>query len=279
MSQTVWRFTLASVVGTSHAKLAVPCQDASDCEVMYTAAGEPVLVAIVSDGAGSAARAEVGATLACELFLGEMYALFAAGGTVQDVSRDFVCDWVKRFQEEIAAIARPEGLWPRDFACTVLAAIVGIKAAVFFQIGDGAIVVSSQDEPQEYNWVFWPQKGEYENTTVFATDPESLDYLEHEMYAGSISEIALFTDGLQRLALHFPSQIAYAPFFRAMFAPLRVELPGFREKLSHLLATFLGSSQVNSRTDDDKTLILATRRATTALPTAGESAHDQDGSM
>lgn len=131
---------------------------------------------------------------------------------------------------------------------------------MFFQVGDGAIVVSSSEEPEEYNWIFWPQHGAFANTTNFATDAESLERIECERIERNIDEIALFSDGLERLTLNFQAQTAHNPFFNSVFTLLRQAPESSSEQFSQSLASFLSSPQVNDRTDDDKTLILATRR-------------------
>jgi hypothetical protein len=70
-----------------------------------------------------------------------------------------------------------------------------------------------------------------------------------------VDEVALLTDGLQSLALRFASREAHGPFFEPMFERLR----GPEQPSESELAAFLGSGPVNARTDDDKTLVLATR--------------------
>ena len=62
MIEDSWRVVGVSVVGTSHLDRAVPCQDAHRYQVL---SGGELLVA-VADGAGSAARAEAGASRAVE---------------------------------------------------------------------------------------------------------------------------------------------------------------------------------------------------------------------
>jgi len=171
-----------------------------------------------------------------------------------------VGDWIRRYQNEISLLAGVEGLELRDFACTLLAAVVDLNCALFIQIGDGAIVISSDEKPDEFCWVFWPQQGQYANTTNFLTDREAIDRFEHSPVNSRIDEVALFTDGLQSLALHYESRRAPGPFFRPMFSWLRPRAGGHCEDLSSSLASFLDSSRVNDCTDDDKTLILATRR-------------------
>jgi hypothetical protein len=65
---------------------------------------------------------------------------------------------------------------------------------------------------------------------------------------------------LQRLALVYESKSAHNPFFLPMFSVLRKTAPDNLDSLSDQLAKFLNSPEVNERTDDDKSLILATRR-------------------
>lgn len=263
MTDGNWRYARTSVAGTSHTRSALSCQDASDCQVIHDAAGKPILVMVVADGARSAAHSEIGAQLACTLFLDEMTNLFESGGQVSDITREFVTSWLTHFQYAVETRAEAINSHARDFACTLIAAIIADDTAVFLQIGDGAIVVATPDEPDEYGWVFWPQRGEYENVTVFATDPRANEYLELEVVTREFEELALFTDGLQRLALHFASQTVHNPFFRPMFAPLRSAPEGYLAATSTALANFLTSPAVNDRTDDDKTLVLATRRVDT----------------
>ena len=255
-----WRYAAASALGTSHARLGLPCQDASACRVLTGAKGEAVLVAAASDGAGSALRAEVGARLACDLVVDEVATLLETGGDLRRITREFLESWLLRFQNEVAARAEAEELAPRDFACTLLAAVVGADCAVFFQIGDGTIVVSTADEGDSYNWIFWPANGEYANTTFFATDPEAASHLSWDLMERRVEELALLTDGLQQLALHFQTRTAHAPFFRPLLAAVRNAGPIEAAALSEKLAGYLDSPAVNERTDDDKTLILATRR-------------------
>lgn len=276
MSVEPWKFIFASVIGTSHTKAGTPCQDASACRLLTSADGSSVLVAVVADGAGSARKSEVGAALACSLFVEEMSSLFELGGAVREITLDFAKSWITRFRNEVTLRAESEELKPRDFACTFLAAVVGSDSAVFLQIGDGAIVVSSRNEPDEYGHIFWPQQGEYANVTNFATDPAAHEKLEHSLVNHCIDEVALFSDGLQSLALHYESRMAHTPFFRPVFAWLRPAPAGFSEKLTFSLASYLDSQKVNDCTDDDKTLILATRRISVETQVASEQVNGSE---
>ena len=261
MTVGAWRYAYASATGTAHGRVGLPCQDAGACEVLVTAAAEAVLIAVAADGAGSAARAEVGAQLACARAVEELEAHFAGGGSVDGLTRAAMHRLLTGIQHEIAARAAVEGLAARHFACTLLLAVVGAEAAMFLQVGDGAIVTLDPRASDTYCWIFWPQRGEYENTTTFVTEPAALAGFHHELAPRAFDEIALFTDGLQRLALHLATQAAYDPFFRPMFRALRPASRGYQLNLSSTLAEFLASPRVTARTDDDTTLILATRAA------------------
>jgi Protein phosphatase 2C len=272
-----WRYAAASVAGTSHVRQQRSCEDAHRCEVVRTAAGETVLTAFVADGAGSAQRAEAGAQLACSLASDEIHNLLASGGGLAGIDAGFLAGCLARLRSEVVARAEAEGLRPREFACTLLGAVVGEEAAVFLQIGDGAIVISprpEEGEEGEYRWVFWPATGEYENTTFFATQPDAAEHLQHAYVEGPIDEIALFSDGLQRLVLDFKNRTAPAPFFRSMLSWVRAAGDGELPRLPALLTGHLSSPLVNDRTDDDKTLILATRRPAVSPAVSSASGAD-----
>jgi len=257
----VWKYASASVRGTSHEKSEKPCQDFSVCQVINTHNGNEVLVAVVSDGAGSATHSEVGSELACSLFVDEITAYLETGNRIQELDREFYVEWISRFQYEVKVRADAMSLSSREFACTFLSIVIDDSCAVFAQIGDGAIVTNSPEEEDIYSWQFWPQQGEYENTTFFATQTNANEKLEFSLRTGRVcSEVALFSDGLQRLALHYQSQSAHSPFFRPFFQALRSQPEANSINFKGSLRAFLESEQVNNRTDDDKSLILATRR-------------------
>lgn len=259
MSPPEWRLAAASALGTAHLQLGLPCQDAHRCSVQRTAEGEPVLVAVVCDGAGSAARADAGAGLASRLIHDEIAAaLRAEGFEIRGLTRDWMKERLDLFQSEVAALATAEEAQPRDYACTLLAAAVGPDCAAFFQIGDGVIVIG--EDAETYRWIFWPDHGEYENVTFFATGPDAAEHLQYELIENQVDELALLSDGLQRLALHYQTKTAHAGFFKPMMATLQAAPEIVLEGLSFQLEAFLSSPAVNERTDDDKTLVLATRR-------------------
>lgn len=251
----MWKTIFDSVRGTSHERTATPCQDSSAVRVVDVK-GQTYLLASCADGAGTAEYSNVGSRIAVD-YLVELAAVTLAGGSLlQTIDRTQALGWYQEVRSRIDNEASARQTESRQLACTLLLAIVGQEGSVFVQVGDGAIVIGCNDA---YETVFWPQSGEYANTTNFLTDAA---YKERAVFAyrhGIVEELAVFTDGLQMLGLSFAQKKVHAPFFLPLFRSLRnSDDPA---ALQTPLRTFLESGGVNDRTDDDKTLILATRYA------------------
>ena len=84
----------------------------------------------------------------------------------KSIDKAYVLRWLEGICEEMKRAAEAEGLQLRDLACTLLGAIVRDESALFFQIGDGAVIYAKEGE-EEYREVFWPQHGEFANQTNF----------------------------------------------------------------------------------------------------------------
>lgn len=255
----MWKYGYASVAGASHLKSGLPCQDASVVAIASNSAGEEILIVIASDGAGSAAFAQIGSRMACDLFLSEVKNLWEAKGDWGQFGQDFFTQWPAKFQAILQAENQHNGQKLNSFACTFLIAIVGREQAIFVQIGDGAMVKANSENPNQYNCVCWPQQGEYANTTNFLTDADAAAKMFYAHVQEQVDEVALFTDGLQNLVLDYRTQTAHSPYFSAFFNWLRPRPLGYSRELSEALIVYLNSEKVNARTDDDKTLILASR--------------------
>jgi len=251
-----WKAIGKSVAGTSHIAVEKPCEDALCYTVAKNAWSAEALVCCVSDGAGSAAYASAAsthiATRAAELlehvFLEDTFSeasVFKVAETIYD---------------ELQQMAEENGVPISEYAATMLACVLTPETSVFLQIGDGAIV--RKNETGAYQLIWWPQTGEYHNTTFFLVDNANMPNLKVLITDDRTTEVALLTDGLQMLALSVETQNAHQPFFDGLFAPLRHAADA--DKISVLngkLEEWLNSAAINNRTDDDKTLFLATRLA------------------
>ena len=249
-----WKYASASVVGTSHLSSPDPiCQDANRCTYIPDA---HALICVVSDGAGSAPCSAEGSQLACEIVVRE--ASYAPASEL--CKKSFALATLTTVREELLLKSEESGSRLKDFACTLLVAILKGDSTAFWQIGDGAICFRLSGE-DSFHYAFWPTKGEYANITEFVTDDNALDELQFDDAPLPIIDLALFSDGLERLALDFALGEVHARFLTPLFPYLRKGNPGHLEDISSQMRDFLGSERVNNHTDDDKTLILATLEA------------------
>jgi hypothetical protein len=257
----MWNLLAQSVTGSSHVRLGQPCQDA--CAVANEViADQSIIILTCADGAGSAQFADVGAGQACETIVNRALADMRDGLMPEAIERDTVLYWADEARKKLDFEAAQRQAAARDLACTLLLAVVGEHSAAFAQIGDGAMVTRYGEE---FRPVFWPQAGEYANSTNFLTQEDFADHLEFVRFDERIDELAAFSDGLQRLALNMARRSGHRPFFEPLFARLRAVDSG--DDLREPLRQFLESARVAQRSDDDKTLILATRVASRAEPT------------
>ena len=252
-----WRVLGASVVGTSHSKLGRGCEDDNGAARL----ADGTIVVVVADGAGSAPRSAEGSACAVEAGVARAAALLEGAAhpdseegwqaTLSDVLADIRAA-IERLAEGAEADAPRAEL--RSFATTVLGAVVTEAWLAAAQIGDGGVVAREADG--RFTLVLKPQHGEHINETFFVTQD---DYLRRaEFVARPVDEVtglALFTDGLEQLALQMPGYRPYAPFFTSLF-----EFADDPEADTDGVEEFLTSERVCARTDDDKTLVLAVRR-------------------
>jgi hypothetical protein len=243
-----WATLGESVTGTSHQGRNTPCQDAF--RFRSFGPSDDWIVLAVADGAGSASRSDVGAILACDEFVRRV----GDSGVELLFNREGMTSLFSEVRSAINAEAARLEVPARELACTALLAILGPEMAAFAQVGDGAIVLAVGEE---YCTVFWPEPAEYANATDFLTDDRLPDTLQFETMSRPVSEIAVLTDGLQRLALDYSNRSPYTPFFRPLFLSFRTATD--TSSLTDQFRAFLDSPRVNARTDDDKTLVLAIR--------------------
>jgi Protein phosphatase 2C len=208
----------------------------------------------VADGAGTAERGGEGAELAMQAaaaFVGTKLKLPEFG-----ISDSLAVDCVSAVRGRIYAAADSAGLTARDYACTFLGVISTPQASLAMQIGDGGIVV---DAGGRLELAVAPMSGEYANMTHFVTEDDAITVMATKIFAGPLLRVAVFTDGLQRLALNMAANTPHEPFFAPFFAVLSTATDAHEDELQSALVRFLAAPAVNERTDDDKTLALAVR--------------------
>jgi hypothetical protein len=244
-----WRVISASVRGRRHEKTGQPCQDAH----WWTAGPEGLLVTAVADGAGSASLAELGAELAASTavrVLAERLAVVLNG--TEELFRDHLQAAFQAAQEAVLSEAVLRQVHPRELAATLLVVLASPHLVVAGQIGDGAIIIQTPYGGLEA--LTRPAAGEYLNETQFLVSPAALNQVQVSCRKGPITHLALFSDGLQMLALKMPAGDPHAPFFAPL---LRLAEAGDIAQARGQLEAFLKSPRVGDRTDDDLTLVVA----------------------
>ena len=249
-----WKYAATSAIGTSHLKTEDGvCQDAHRCIITPDVRR---MACIVSDGAGSASRSAEASRLVCD-----RTAMLVSHAPEDDVHTEgYARRVISELRLALEELAESEDVPLRQFACTLLVAIVTDDVCTFWQLGDGAICFR-EDGQEEYKVAIWPSKGEYANTTYFLTDSNASDELEWDSVEMQIADVAVFSDGLERLALDFKTQKAHTKFFTGLFPHLYDRPAGEASEIQEQLAQFLTSDRINAKTDDDKTIILATRES------------------
>ncbi|MCC6285553.1 MAG: protein phosphatase 2C domain-containing protein [Phycisphaerales bacterium] len=247
-----WRIAQATTLGTSHLADSIACQDSH--LVDFVVAGERAewLLIAVADGAGSASQSHLGSRAACTaaiLYLkSHSDALLNADTALECVRQCFAAAL-----HDVEDLAEREGASLRDFATTLQVAAIGDQHAAFGQVGDGVVVWG---EPGDLRVAHWPEQ-EALNLTDFITGAPLSETLHVAIVPSTIRRVACMTDGLAPLLLDFRAKGPHGPAFEKLFATCTAA-PDPAD-LSEDLATFLDSPQVNHRTDDDKTLVLAVR--------------------
>ena len=219
------------------------------------------LVAAVADGAGSAAHSDLGARLAATVSIeGILKRLLEnPNGVGETVLERVLMESVWAARQRIAEAAEKKARSIHEYATTLLLALQVDGTLAAAQVGDGAIIAGVGDD--DYRCITRPDRGERANETNFITRHDALAVCQIEVMTDLYPQhIAMFTDGIQKLALDYRNDgTPYAPFFRSTFGWLDQQTDELRAYAG--LRQFLQSPRVRECTYDDVTLLLARRRS------------------
>lgn len=208
--------------------------------------------ALVCDGAGSARFGGEGASIVCRTFSTALRQHFRT--TANLPADDDIWEWLDQARDRLSIAAEKRESERRAFASTLVLLVASKGQQLTVHVGDGAIV--GRDQTGEWQALSWPENGEYASTTYFVSDDPApkarIARSSHTMDA-----FAIFSDGIEDLALDLLASTPHVPFFRTMIAPLdKLADEGKDAALSKALGAFLASPRVCEKTDDDKSLIL-----------------------
>jgi Protein phosphatase 2C len=244
-----------SAIGTRHEQRGQPCQDYGNYRIE-----EPYLLGAVSDGAGSAKHAEIGAQIAVESaleaivqVLNSQFAQAPAWEEIEQAAPELFGQVLDTILSALHQETVASGCELRDLGCTLLAFVATPDWVAAMQIGDGFMMLRSHPNAP-CQLLFEPDKGEFINETIFVTTASAKDYMGVCVEAVQSPFLCAATDGLERVAVRLQDWQPYAPFFQP-FEECLSKLPTEVEQYGYL-KTFLESERLNAKTDDDKTLLV-----------------------
>lgn len=249
-----WQVAAAQQRGSSHETTGGVCEDAYG----ISRPTPELLVIAVADGAGCAQHAQAGSTAASERGAAQLRArLELVDATLDDLTleemlREAMVAALDAVQEQ--AVLRQVSA--RELATTLILVIAHPEFIAAAQIGDGATVIA--DASGEIISLTVPAPVEYINESVFLTSAEAIQEAQVKIRRGRATRVAVFSDGLQMLALKWPQFTPHDAFFTPLFefiAGATDELQAAKD-----LEIFLSSEKISALTDDDRTLVLAALR-------------------
>jgi hypothetical protein len=252
-----WAVAVGKEPGVQHRQRGEPCADRAEALLLGGA-----LIAAVSDGAGSAAKAVDGATIALAVGI---QGLTDALATLKKSSRCPTERWFRALAREIVKVTRQRihivsgnaKAQFEDYSATLTGVMATNRWVAAFQLGDGFVVTRSA-ERDAYELLFPQQGGLYANETSFSTSPDALDRIRVAVIDQPAGFLCLSTDGLEGAAIergggHQPRP--YQPFFASFDRFLASSHTGNYQALRR----WLSSPRLAGPTFDDLGIVVARR--------------------
>ena len=233
-----------SVTGQYHRAKNLPCQD---CYAHVCRRGR--LVAVVSDGAGSAKYGKLGAKTVCNT-LCDILISCPFKDIRQKIINALEVSRQKLIYHRLNKSKSENGLI--DFAATVVGVVYTKKGGLFFHIGDGAAIALNDSPP--HTVVSRPENGMFSCETYFFTMDDWKDSLRFTPFSEAKSLI-LMTDGVTGFAF----TKGYDCIENGFVEPINRFLHGEtnRCKAVRALNNTLGTPRASRLNPDDKTLLWA----------------------
>ena len=261
---SAWQATAASVRGKSHADGGIPNQDSV---VLEWVARADAWIAVVSDGAGTAARAEDGSREATRTIAAGLRNHAMSGARIGDdlpAFRAAIEASIGALRTSLLATGQPLS----DFHCTFVACLVAGSSGCIASVGDSValatrfVKLKTADGLQQVDFfpddqcvVHEPERGEYANETHFITQPDWRDHLRVASLPARTDGIILMTDGAMDVAM------SRKKVFRGFLSNLvgRLAVTTSRDERDATVSAWLGDRQTFAITGDDKTLVALLR--------------------
>jgi hypothetical protein len=242
----------ASVVGASHAKGNIPCQDAFAYKMF-----PPHSAAIsVADGLGTAIKSEIGSQAATQAVVRSVEE------SLSDYPQNPIDMQLIAKESLLAARAALENLalqLPcelKDLGCTLISIVIVRDTMVVAHVGDGAVVARDEN----YFIASPPGNSEYADVVEPITDKDWQTSIRISPVFKNIRDVMALTDGCQRAALK-KTRDSYEPFGPFCTPLFEYFSSSAVAQGNDQLIRLLSSKKLCDNSDDDKTLVMITRNA------------------
>jgi len=242
-SKKHYRVVVATTTGPYHKTRGLKGQD-----FFASKQNKTKIVALVSDGAGSAKYGKIGAKCVCEkvseiLLKSDFKEIKQAVISALECARDLLISHrLNKSKDENGLI---------DFAATVVGVVCQGRKGIFFHIGDGAGVAILKKEKNNII-VSEPENGIFSSETFFYTMEDWKDSLRFTRFENADS-LFLMTDGVTGFALNKNNHLPEKGFLPPINAFLKSETN--TKKASRALKNTLETPKARSLSADDKTLM------------------------
>jgi hypothetical protein len=228
------------------------CHKETECQDSFTwTVRNGLLIVAVSDGAGSSKQSRLGADTAVKSAVSAIENVSGKGFDLEELAQNSVYSARETLERKSSELGVELG----ELACTLVVVVASGDQFSVAHIGDGAVIIVTESGLEVFSE---PERSEYVNETTFLTSDQWRTTLRTK--TRKACSLAIFTDGIQRGVLIKENQ-EYVPcneFFDPLFdyaCKVTVE-----EIASEEVSRLLRSDKFSKLSDDDKTLVVVTRR-------------------
>src|SRR5258707_9191408 len=159
MIERVWCWVGACSTGSSHIRAGLGCDDRAAC-LEFLDANRSALVAVVSDGAGSAHYGSLGSRAVVRQFIDAAFDFLRSSRPLSEIDEEVGRAWMDGIRDKVFIIAERISASPRDLAATLVGVVAAEDHVVICHAGDGACAIRNADD-QEWQVRSGPSHGEY----------------------------------------------------------------------------------------------------------------------
>ena len=239
-----WFCGSSKTVGQSHIASGIPCQDA----VAYRVVSSTKFVTALSDGAGSAAKSQIGSQTLVETVCNHVgNLLLETSQTNHEYLDRAVKESILLARDQLRKLGNPE-----EFHATALIAVGLDKEVVVYHIGDGSITIGENLRGGFVIHRSEPENGEFANETFFYTQEVWEQHFRKTTIKNSLFVI-LASDGVDPFI--WDSKGTRTGFIKPLLQ--KIQSLNLNNDADKFLNEIITDPRTNEVTNDDKSIIIA----------------------